>query len=149
MLANMIQNRRRNLRRVKFTFKLAYTEQIKEYSFSKYVTIRNFIESIKNQAYNDFHINRNYQIELVECGQYNNINGRDPELAPAIIPEFNISLKDKYESINYNMAFYIRIINNNVLNNNNNGVVMENDIILNIENEEARLPEYAVSQNAS
>ncbi len=63
--------------------------------------------------------------------------------------EFNISLKDKYENINYNMAFYIRVINNNVLNNNNNGIVMENDIILNIENEETRAAENGISQNAT
>jgi hypothetical protein len=95
---------------IEFTFKLAYTTKTKTYRFKPNLTITNFIETIKNQAYNDFDIYSGYDIEIVETGQYNNINGRNPEEAPALEPEFNTSLREKYGNINYNVAFYIRII---------------------------------------
>lgn len=97
---------------IEFTFKLVYTKEIKKYSFNPNVTIYNFIETIKNQAYNDFNIYNGYNIEVVETGQYYNVNGRNPEEAPALIPENNISLREKYGNINYDVSFYIRVILN-------------------------------------
>ena len=98
------------MQNVEFTFKLVYTEQAKKYCFNPNITIINFIESVKNQAYHDFNIYNRDNIEIVETGQYYNINGRNPEDAPALIPSHNITLKEKYENINYNISFYIRII---------------------------------------
>jgi len=94
---------------IEFTFKLVYTEQTKVYSFNPNITIINFIESVKNQAFHDFNIYNRNNVEIVETGQYYNINGRNPEDAPAIIPSHNVTLRDKYENINYNISFYIRI----------------------------------------
>ena len=95
---------------IEFTFKLAYTEKTKTYKFNPNITIINFIESIKNQAYNDFDLYSGYNIEILETCQYNNINGRNPEEAPVLVPDFNTSLREKYGNINYNVAFYIRVI---------------------------------------
>ena len=97
---------------IEFTFKLIYTDEVKKYSFDPNITIVNFIETIKHQVYNDFNIWKEYNIEIVETGQYNNINGRDPEEAPALIPDYNISLREKYGNINFNVSFYIRLILN-------------------------------------
>ena len=97
------------IQNIEFTFKLVYTEQIRVYSFNPSITIIEFIESVKNQAYHDFNIYNRDNIEIIETGQYYNINGRNPENAPALIPSYNVTLKEKYENINYNVSFYIRI----------------------------------------
>ena len=136
--------RRTTSRQVSFVFKLAYTTQRHTYSFNKHTTIVNFIECIKHQAYNDFNIDTMYQIEIVEAGHFYNINGRDPERAPALRPSYNTSLKDKYENINYNITFYIRVVNNsrhdtNILNINN----------IELENEEANIADVPIAQIAS
>ena len=95
-----------------FTFKLAHTEQTKVYGVNPNITIANFIEKIKRQAYNDFNIYKEYDIEIVETGQYDNINGHNPEDAPSLIHEFNTSLREKYGNTRYNVSFYIRVITN-------------------------------------
>jgi hypothetical protein len=95
---------------IEFTFKLIYTEEKKTYSFNPNITITNFIDLVKHQAYNDFNIYNGYNIEIIETGQYYNINGRNPEEAPALIPEHNTSLREKYGNNNYNVSFYIRIV---------------------------------------
>ena len=97
------------IQNIEFTFKLVYTEQIRAYSFNPNTTIIEFIESVKNQAYHDFNIYNRDNIEIIETGQYYNINGRNPENAPALIPSYNVTLKEKYENVNYNVSFYIRI----------------------------------------
>ena len=50
--------------------------------------------------------------EIVEAGQYNNENGRDPELAPAIKMSDTTTIGQKY--VNYS-GFYIRETHNNNL----------------------------------
>lgn len=92
-----------------FTFKLAYTCQTKQYFIIPNVTLSQFIDDIKMRARWDFHLTDDEDIEVVEAGQYDNINGRDPELAPALQPS-NILLSEIYENTYKNVVFYIRKI---------------------------------------
>ena len=94
---------------IEFTFKLAYTEKTKTYKFNPNITIINFIESIKNQAYNDFDLYSGYNIEILETCQYNNINGRNAELAPALVP-LQETVRQIYGNRYKNTSFYLRII---------------------------------------
>ena len=89
-----------------FYFKLANTCQTKYYTFDTNINIDTFIAAVKCNAYNDFNIDRNLQIEIVEAAQ--EILNVRPEDAPALIPRSTLTLKDKYEN-NYNITFYIRI----------------------------------------
>lgn len=91
-----------------FYFKLVYTEQTFCHTFSPNISIKNFIESVKYNSIIDFQLENNSNIEIIESGQYNNINGRDAELAPALIPSNN-TLRQIYRNrFNY-ISFYIRI----------------------------------------
>lgn len=67
--------------RVSFTFKLVYTTISKEYSFDPAISVTEFCIDVRSKAIVDFNL---LDVEIVECGQYDNVNGRDPELAPAI-----------------------------------------------------------------
>jgi hypothetical protein len=67
--------------RVSFTFKLVYTTNSKEYSFDPSISVTEFCIDVRTKAIVDFNL---LDVEIVECGQYDNVNGRDPELAPAI-----------------------------------------------------------------
>ena len=91
----------------KFYFKLAYTCQTKEYFVQTNITISQFIDDIKMRARGDFHLTDSEHIEIVEAGQYDNVNGRDAELAPALQPS-NVLLCEIYENTYKNIAFYIR-----------------------------------------
>ena len=90
-----------------FYFKIAYTNRTFNFSFNPHNTIKNFIEDISNRI-NE--IEPNYTIEVVETGQYNNNNGRDPELAPKIDYYNEYTLRDVYGNRWRNIAFYIRLI---------------------------------------
>jgi len=90
-----------------FYFKVAYTEITNYWEFSPDITIKNFIEAVKN---NMLEIQPNRDIEIVETGQYYNINGRDPELAPKIDYHDEYTLRDVYRNKWRNTAFYIRFI---------------------------------------
>jgi hypothetical protein len=70
------------------------------------MSITEFINYIKTKIRVDFDIDNNYAIEIVEAGQFNNENGRDAELAPAL--EYSdTSIREKFN--NYKQtAFYIR-----------------------------------------
>jgi superfamily I DNA and/or RNA helicase len=70
-------------------------------------TIASFILNIKNKVRENFNIDNNYAIDIVEAGQFNNINGRDAELAPALEPS-NLTLLQKYENNYKQTSFYIR-----------------------------------------
>jgi hypothetical protein len=77
------------------------------------------------RARGDFNLTDNEDIEIVITGQYDNVNGRDPELAPAIQPS-NMLLSQFYQNTHMNTSFYIRKISNNIninipINNNENG----------------------------
>jgi uncharacterized SAM-binding protein YcdF (DUF218 family) len=69
----------------------------------------NFILNTKNRIRENFNISENYDIEIIESGQYNNVNGRDAELAPALTPSDTIFI-DKFRNTYTNITFYIRKI---------------------------------------
>ena len=92
-----------------FDFKLAYTCQTKTYFVKSNITINQFIDDIKMRARIDFNLQITEDIEIVEAGQYDNINGFNPELAPALQPS-NVLLCEIYENIYKNITFYIRKI---------------------------------------
>jgi hypothetical protein len=92
-----------------FYFKLAYTCETKIYSINPNISIKNFIHDIKHKARIDFHIEDYEDIEIVEAGQPNNINGRDAEKAPAI-EHSDESVYQRYGTRHNNIAFYIRKI---------------------------------------
>ena len=111
-----------------FYFKLAYTCQSKIYFVRPNITISQFIDDIKLRARGDFDLTDNEDIEIVITGQYDNINGRDPELAPAIQPS-NILLSQFYQNTHMNTSFYIRKIPNNL----NINIPINNDNVNNID----------------
>ena len=93
-----------------FYFKLAYTCQTKIYDINPNISIRNFIEDIRYRARYDFNIEQDEDIEIIEAGQPNNINGRDAELAPAIEPCSDYTIREIYGNTYRSTAFYIRKI---------------------------------------
>lgn len=94
-------------------FKLANTEQTRIYQVPTNLCIANFIEHIKNNAYHDFNISRNQEIEIVEAGQ--DIPGVLSEDAPALQRDFHTTVRERYNGVYNNRAFYIRIRRNNLL----------------------------------
>jgi len=94
-----------------FYFKLANTEQTIIYNIPTNLSIANFIEFVKNGAYNDFNISRNQQIEIVEAGQ--DIPGVLSEDAPALQRDFHTTVRHRYNGVYNNRAFYIRVIRSN------------------------------------
>jgi hypothetical protein len=91
----------------RFYFKIVYTSQTIYYDIELNSTIASFILNIKNKVRENFNIDNNYAIDIVEAGQFNNINGRDAELAPALEPS-NLTLLQKYENNYKQTSFYIR-----------------------------------------
>ena len=93
----------------KFQFKVAYTPNMREYDFPLDTTIRELINKTMKHAYKDFGIVSDAYpvIKVVESGQYNNANGYDPELAPALEPS-DETLKDRYEGRYDKIGFFIR-----------------------------------------
>ena len=91
----------------RFYFKIVYTSQTMYYDIELNSTIASFILNIKNKVRENFNIDNNYAIDIVEAGQFNNINGRDAELAPALEPS-NLTLLQKYENNYKQTSFYIR-----------------------------------------
>ena len=89
--------------------KLAYTETTKTYHVVDTFTTRKLVNYIKENIYRDMNIENNRVIEIVETGQFNNINGRDPEVAPAFVPS-DMTLTEKYGGNNSLISFYIRIV---------------------------------------
>jgi hypothetical protein len=96
-----------NNQTIELSFKKVYTCKTVYYTIDVNFTMKQFINFIKSKAYNDFNINNNYKIEIVESGQFDNINGSDAELAPAL-ESCETTLREKYgEKIKY-VSFYIR-----------------------------------------
>lgn len=91
----------------RFYFKMIDTSQTIYYDIELNSTIASFILNIKNKVRENFNIDNNYAIDIVEAGQFNNINGRDAELAPALEPS-NLTLLQKYENNYKQTSFYIR-----------------------------------------
>ena len=90
-------------------FKQVYTCKTKTYSVNYDSTIAQLYEFITTKAYSDdFGIDPNYNIEIVEAGQFDNVNGHDAELAPALNKNSELTLREKYGDNIKNIAFYIR-----------------------------------------
>jgi hypothetical protein len=89
--------------------KLAYTENTKTYHVDDTLTIRELLTYIRENVYHDMNIEHNRLIEIVETGQFDNVNGRDPELAPEFVPS-DMTLTEKYGGNNSLISFYIRIV---------------------------------------
>ena len=97
-----------NIENYTFYFKIAYTERTCHYTFPSNLSLKNFIEKIMYEARIDFEIPDNQTIEVVEAGNYNNINGHDAEVAPALEPIEN-TLYEVYGNNWKFKAFYLRI----------------------------------------
>ena len=94
-----------------FYFKIIYTERTFNLTFSPDATIKFFIESVNSTMHLLLEDDMDNQIiEIVETGQYNNVNGRDPELAPKINYNDEYTLRDVYGHRVRNTAFYIRFV---------------------------------------
>ncbi len=92
-----------------FSFKQTYTSNIRQYRVSKSSTMTQFINDVKTKAYNDFEFDRHDTImHIVEAGQFDNINGFAPELAPELV-DSDMTIREKYSNIAYQVAFYIRV----------------------------------------
>jgi hypothetical protein len=91
----------------RFYFKMVYTSQTMYYDIELNSTIASFILNVKNKVRENFNIDNNYAIDIVEAGQFDNINGYDAELAPALEPS-NLTLLQKYENNYKQTSFYIR-----------------------------------------
>jgi hypothetical protein len=90
-----------------FHFKIANTEHRATFVVPTNLCIANFIEYIKYKASEEFDFNLNTNIEIVEAGQ--EIIGLAAEDAPAIEPDKNITLREKYNGV-YEKSFYIRFL---------------------------------------
>ena len=91
-----------------FYFKLAYTCQTINYDIDLDMSIENFINYVKDKIRVDFDIDNNYDIEIVNAGNPDNINGHDAELAPALEPS-DTTIREKFNNYKQ-IAFYIRKI---------------------------------------
>ena len=90
-----------------FYFKIVYTERTFYWNFSPDMKINDFINQVTN---NMREIEPDCNIEIVEAGQYNNINGHDSEMAPKINYYHEYTLNDLYGRKWRNTSFYIRFI---------------------------------------
>lgn len=93
----------------RFYFKLVYTCQTIHYDIDLNSTMTNFILNTKKRIRENFNISENHDIEIIEAGQYNNANGRDAELAPALTPS-DTTLIEKYRNNYTDISFYVRKI---------------------------------------
>lgn len=95
---------------IELYFKQVYTCKTQTYTININYTIRQFYEFITAKAYSDdFGINQNsYKIEIVEAGQFDNVNGHNAELSPAINQNEEVTLREKYGDNLKHKAFYIR-----------------------------------------
>lgn len=88
-----------------FYFKIAYTNKTYNWSFRLNTTIGEFIRDVKAELENE-------NIEIVEMGQFRNVNGRDAELAPPINYPLNATLTEIFGSRWKKTGFYIRLLRN-------------------------------------
>ena len=100
-----------------FYFKLAYTCQTINYDINLDMSIENFINYVKDKIRVDFNIDNNCDIEIVETGQPNNVNGRDAEVASAL--EYSdTTIIEKYGDNYKYIAFYVRPVLTSIMNLN-------------------------------
>ena len=95
---------------IELYFKQVYTCKTKVYPINIHYTMAQLYEFITPKAYSDdFGINSNsYKIEIVETGQFDNVNGHNAELAPALNQNEEMTLREKYGDNIKHKAFYIR-----------------------------------------
>lgn len=95
---------------IELYFKQVYTCKTQTYTININYTMRQFYEFIITKAYSvDFGINQNsYKIEIVEAGQFDNVNGHNAELSPALNQNEEVTLREKYGDNLKHKAFYIR-----------------------------------------
>jgi hypothetical protein len=95
---------------IELYFKQVYTCKTKVYPINIHYTMAQLYEFITAKAFSDdFGINSNsYKIEIVETGQFDNVNGHNAELAPALDPNSDTTLRQKYGDNIKHKAFYIR-----------------------------------------
>ena len=91
-----------------FYFKTVYTCQTINYDIDLDMSIANFINYVKDKIRVDFDIDNNYDIEIVNAGNPDNINGHDAKLAPALEPS-DTTIREKFNNYKQ-IAFYIRKI---------------------------------------
>lgn len=91
-----------------FDFKILYTNITLQISFDGETSICQFLDKTL-QILSEQLLIENEIYEIVEAGQYNNVNGPYPELAPAIISS-DKSLKDVYNNNFRDISFYVRPI---------------------------------------
>lgn len=94
-----------------FWFKIVYTSISYTIQFDPETTIEKFKEIVfdKNRILNS----DSNPLEIIEAGQFNNINGRDPEIAPAINYPDESTLKEIYDKNWKTSAFYLRPLASN------------------------------------
>lgn len=88
-----------------FDFKILYTTKTLSITFDNELSICQFIQKTLQTCSEQLLI-ENYNYEIVEAGQYDNINSPYPELAPAIISSQK-SLKEVYNNFR-EISFYLR-----------------------------------------
>ena len=97
-------------REVDITFKLCYTNKIRNYHIPNDFTINQMYNTVLNDLYNSFHINPSYKIEFVEAGQELAERGETIEEKYSLIFNLNTSkIKQIYPNKN-KKTFYVRII---------------------------------------
>lgn len=90
-----------------FNFKIVNTNQVVSIAVPTNICIKNFIEFSKTKIYETFAINRNANIEIIEAGQGTPyVRAED---APALEPNNNITIREKYNGTYGNISFYVRI----------------------------------------
>ena len=95
-----------------FEFKITYSEEKTSIEFESQITIKEFVEQASIKIREIFPDINFASLDIVEAGQYNNSNGRNPELADRIDLVYNIdsTLEDIFGNRWKNTAFYIRIL---------------------------------------
>ena len=95
---------------IELYFKQVYTCKTQTYPVNINYTVAQLYEFITAKAFSDdFGINSNsYKIEIVETGQFDNVNGHNAELAPALNQNEEMTLREKYGDNIKHKAFYIR-----------------------------------------
>ena len=95
-----------------FQFKSVDGGFLTKYEVNINATMEEFLTIIKELIANILGVyNQQQDFHIIEAGQFNNINGRDAELAPELQPS-NILFKDYFGKRINTTAFYIRYRNN-------------------------------------
>jgi hypothetical protein len=97
--------------------KIAYTHHMCKFDFRMNTTMEDLINTIKKEAFERFDPfidptpdkSLFNDVLVIEAGQYNNINGPQPEVAPPMEPS-SITIQEKYEGKYDQIIFYINPI---------------------------------------